>query len=218
MKNKASGFTLIELLGVIIILSLLMLITVPKIVNPIRSSKNKVDDLTKKLIYNATDIYINERIMIYPKNTQNTYCIPLINLIASGYLKEPINIDDVDITNTASVEVTYDGEYNFEIKNTNSCIQTIVNPDNDNDDDNDAWVCEPNIQHQGIVYGDFNDDGIVDNTDLVLLNRANTSKNQLENSIKDRMDLNLDCIIDSDDSNILAAYLVNIIKRLPYTG
>ena len=61
MKNKkiirlTSGFTLIELIGVIIILSLIMLLSVPLILNSIRSSKNELSDASKKILYNAINI------------------------------------------------------------------------------------------------------------------------------------------------------------------
>ena len=47
MKNK-KGFTLVELLGVIIILSLLIVLVFPKIVNSVKNSTKDTDDTIKK--------------------------------------------------------------------------------------------------------------------------------------------------------------------------
>ena len=65
-KTKLNrGFTLVELLGVIIILSLLLLISLPSILNSVKRSSAKTDELTKELIYNATDLYMkNDRICL----------------------------------------------------------------------------------------------------------------------------------------------------------
>ena len=56
---KKNGFTLIELLGVIIILSLLVTLVFPSIINSVRNSSENTDEVTLQLIYNAADLYID---------------------------------------------------------------------------------------------------------------------------------------------------------------
>lgn len=120
MKNK--GFTLIELLGVVVIIALLMVIVMPKIINSLKSTSLKVDDLTLKLIYNASELYVEENSEDFDEVNGNKYCIPLKELTGEGYLKSPINVNDIDITDLKSVQVTYNEGFNFELVDKNSCI------------------------------------------------------------------------------------------------
>jgi len=128
MKNK--GFTLMELLGVIIILALLMIIVFPSIVNSVKNSSNKTDDLTKELIYNAADLFIDEHINDYPKQNGNKYAIELKTLVDEGLLVSPIKLSDsdADITNAKCIQVIYQGDYNYALKNSGTCEQTKILP------------------------------------------------------------------------------------------
>ena len=123
---KKNGFTLMELMGVIVILSLLIVLCLPSIVNFIKSSNDETDKITLDLIYNATENYIKEYKNDYPKIKENVYCIPLIDLVDDGKLKSPIKFSDSeeDITNKKIVEVTYDGKFKYELKS--ECIEKKV--------------------------------------------------------------------------------------------
>lgn len=121
MENK--GFTLIELLGVIVILALLMIITFPSVINLIKSSSNEKDDLVMDLIYNATEMFIKDNRNSYPSVDGNSYCITLTDLIEHGDLKGPINLNNEDVTNKKSVQVTYSDKFSYELKDSNSCIE-----------------------------------------------------------------------------------------------
>mgnify|MGYP003300450673 CR=1 FL=1 len=125
MKNK--GFTLIELLGVIIILALLMIIVFPSIINSVKNSSNKTDDLTKELIYNAADLFIDEHINDFPKMNGSKYSIELSTLVGEGLLTGPIKLSssDADITNNKCIQVTYNNGYNYELKDSGTCVETI---------------------------------------------------------------------------------------------
>ncbi len=59
MKNK-KGFTLVELLAVIIILSILVIIAVPNISGALNAAKNKLSDVEKKHIEDASERVILE--------------------------------------------------------------------------------------------------------------------------------------------------------------
>lgn len=125
MKNK--GFTLIELLGVIIILALLMIIVFPSIINSVKNSSNKTDDLTKELIYNAANLFIDDHINDFPKMNGSKYSIELSTLVGEGLLTGPIKLSgsDLDITNNKCIQVTYNNGYNYELKDSGTCKEII---------------------------------------------------------------------------------------------
>ncbi len=127
MKNK--GFTLIELLGVIIILALLMIMVFPSIVNSVKKSSNKTDDLTKQLIYNAADLFIDQHKNEFPKIKDNKYIIELKTLVDEGFLVAPIKLSDsdLDITNSKCIQVTYQDDYKYELKDSGTCKYEINN-------------------------------------------------------------------------------------------
>ena len=87
MKN---GFTLIEMMAVVIIISLISILTVPTIVNQIAERKTEIDSTTKQMIYDATDLYMTNKAVDYPKLQGNVYCISLDTLVQNGYLTSPI--------------------------------------------------------------------------------------------------------------------------------
>ena len=126
MKNK--GFTLMELLGVIVILSLLMIIVLPNIVNSVRNSSSKTDDATLKLIYDAANLYVSYDNESFPEENGNKYVIALSELVNQNMLKSPITLSDSndDITNTKCVQVTYDNGYKYELKNNGECSKRYL--------------------------------------------------------------------------------------------
>ena len=114
---KRNGFTLVELLAVVSILSLLLLLVAPKIVNQLNNSKEDVNDATKKIIYNAAENFIKD-FNIDIKDYE-TKCIPVEELQDEKYLSNSVtdNESGVDIKENKSVKVTYDEDlgYNFEL-------------------------------------------------------------------------------------------------------
>ncbi len=86
MKNK--GFTLAEILGVIVIIGLLLLLVAPAIVNRIAANKGKVSKAAEKIIYSATQQYIDENRSDYA-NSKN-FCITVQTLINDGKLASPV--------------------------------------------------------------------------------------------------------------------------------
>lgn len=124
MKEK--GFTLVELLGVIVILGLLTIVTVPPLLNQIKKSKDKLSSATIKILSAATEQHIDEHPSSYPIKTGNVYCITLKTLTDYGHLKSPIldasSGDEVNET-TNSMKVTINGlnNYKIELVETNNC-------------------------------------------------------------------------------------------------
>ncbi len=129
--NK-KGFTLVEILGVIILISLLSVLILPKIVDSVKNSSDKIDDSTKNMIYKALNLYISDNESKYVKNTDNTYCITLRELVDSDYLKSPINVSNKDITDLKSVQVTYNKNFKYKIVNNNACTNVV-----------DNYICKP---------------------------------------------------------------------------
>ena len=134
MKNKkiirlTSGFTLIELIGVIIILSLIMLLSVPLILNSIRSSKNELSDASKKILYNAINIYINENLNDFPKIDGNTFCVSIDTLSKKEYL--PTDVYDSSTGNTipsdSLIEVKVENN-NYTYNINNECKEYVYTP------------------------------------------------------------------------------------------
>ena len=134
MKNKkiirlTSGFTLIELIGVIIILSLIMLLSVPLILNSIRSSKNELSDASKKILYNAINIYINENLNDFPKIDGNTFCVSIDTLSKKEYL--PTDVYDSSTGNTipsdSLIEVKVENN-NYTYNINNECKEYVYVP------------------------------------------------------------------------------------------
>lgn len=113
MNNKA--FTLMELLATIIIISLITALAVPAIINQIADNKSKIDDTTKKMIYDAAEIYMSNNQSEYPKLSGNKYCISLDKLVESGILESPIKDfktgNTIALTKKVSISVNTYNEY-----------------------------------------------------------------------------------------------------------
>ena len=127
MKNK--GFTLIELLGVIVVLALLVILVFPSIINSVRNSSKKTDDVTLDLIYNAASLYIDNYKNKFPKTNGNEYSIKLQDLVDEGLLVSPIKLSESnsDLTNKKCVQVSYDNGFNYELKDAGSCNHIYSN-------------------------------------------------------------------------------------------
>ena len=87
---KKQGFTLVELLGVIVILGIIALISLPPILNQLNSSKKTINESTLKLIYSAGSLYLDERQYDYIRTPGNVFCVTLRELVADGKLESPV--------------------------------------------------------------------------------------------------------------------------------
>ena len=128
MKNK--GFTLIELLGVIVILAILMIVVFPSVISTIKSNTEKTENQVDMLIKNSAKLYINDNIENYVKSSENTYCIPITELIGTGGLTEEIINASGNITLDYIVEAKYNIAKNkFLFNITEECIEEIITQD-----------------------------------------------------------------------------------------
>ena len=115
MKNK--GFTLMELLGVIIILSVLILITFPIILNQVRNAKQEIKDSTKVLIIDAAKDYYDNNMNNYETYEGITYCININTLSEQGYLNKKIKDENLnDINTSKNVKLVYhNAKFDYDI-------------------------------------------------------------------------------------------------------
>ena len=109
------GFTLMEMIAVIGILALMTLIILPNLLNQVNNKKEELSSTMKKMIYSATDLYLNDNVESYPKIAGNNYCIKLQELVNSNYLKTPLNDVEtggtIDLNQKRSVTVDAYGQY-----------------------------------------------------------------------------------------------------------
>ncbi|MCI9234020.1 MAG: type II secretion system protein [Bacilli bacterium] len=88
---KKNGFTLVELLGVVIVVVALSLIVFPLIMNNFKKNRKEISELTKKMLEDATIVYMEENPNTYEKINGNIYCISLSQVVNSGNLSSPLN-------------------------------------------------------------------------------------------------------------------------------
>lgn len=125
---KQDGFTFTELLGVVVLLGLLSIVSIPPILNQLNNSKNKLGSATLKILGIGAELYVDDHGTQYPIKNGNVYCLPLKTLTDSGYLKSPI-LDvssgeelDEDI-NTVKMTINGFNNYSYDLVETNSCTE-----------------------------------------------------------------------------------------------
>ena len=126
---KKNGFTLVELLAVVTIIALISVLAVPNILGGINRKKGEINDVNKKLIEAAANIYIDRNINLYDFSIDDgsTYCIVLQELVNSDLLSTPImDISGSEVDYSKFVMLTYDFGYNTflfdgELRDGSSC-------------------------------------------------------------------------------------------------
>ena len=111
IKNTKNAFTLIELLGTILILSALVLIVSPLIINQVSKAKANISEQTKKNIVASATNWANDNKKYLPdKNKDSSIYIDLLQ--KEGYLEEDIpNVDDGDCVLIINRDNVYYYEY-----------------------------------------------------------------------------------------------------------
>ena len=116
MKNK--GFTLVELLGVIVILGILAMVTVPIVQRTIIDSTNQTYDEQITSFERAAKNYVAKNIYEMTKCQTESCQITLRELqenglLPSGNIKNPKTDEDFNLDNV--VTINYDGtKYSYE--------------------------------------------------------------------------------------------------------
>lgn len=122
--NK-KGFTLIEVIATILVITIITLLVVPNILNGVNNKRKDISNTAKQMIYDATDMYVNENEATYPAVDDAVYCIKLETLVNSGKLSKPIKDlkTDKEIPLNYYVKVTVDqyGQFSYVLVSDKSC-------------------------------------------------------------------------------------------------
>ena len=91
MKNKR-GFTLVELIAVMTLLSAIILVSVPVVINTLKNNDNKVYENFEKQVKQAAELYVERNRNLYPEldNIGGSVEIHTSTLINEGYLKHDL--------------------------------------------------------------------------------------------------------------------------------
>lgn len=87
--NK-KGFTLAELIGVIVVLALICLITVPSITSVLKDNKKSLCETQLNNVLAAARNYASENLLSMPANDGETKTITIQDLIDNGNISENI--------------------------------------------------------------------------------------------------------------------------------
>lgn len=79
------GFTLVEIVAVLIILSIIVLVAFPNILNSITKTNEKMDEATKELLIANAKSYWNDNETFVDNNS---YCVSVKTLLEENYTKE----------------------------------------------------------------------------------------------------------------------------------
>ena len=104
VRENNKGFTLVELLATIVIITLIMGIGIPYLINTINESKSKSNELAINNAMNSAAYYVKENdynIIWTPVKDNNGYtgdyftCVELNDLVNKGYIKnnEAMHLD-----------------------------------------------------------------------------------------------------------------------------
>jgi len=116
-KYKRNGFTLVELMAVIIIISLIVLLTFPNIINQIKKTKKSNNKMIEDVVIEQAKKYVSDN----PDEFQDDdgYCLSIDTLVDKGYVNEQlvgINNKDNDV-----IMMIKKGDFSYKIVNKNDC-------------------------------------------------------------------------------------------------
>lgn len=127
------GFTLIEMIAVVIILALISLIALPNIINQLTEKKIEVSDATERMIFEATELYMQDRLNLYPREipnytscNQTCYCVSLQELVNEGILEKPLKDfktgTEISLNKRVQSKINAFGEYDeFKLVEASEC-------------------------------------------------------------------------------------------------
>ena len=118
------GFTLIEILAVVTLMGLIFILVIPKIANSLKNKKLDIDKTTSNMIISAAKLYVSNNKDNFDQDNENTYCLSINQLVKKQYLGNEVKnvTDNINITNTMSVKITYDNGFKYELVNKKDCI------------------------------------------------------------------------------------------------
>ena len=123
--NK-KAFTLVELLAVIILLTTITLIALPKITEAVKSKQNDVDNVNEKIIYAAVELYLKDTINYEALETGDKFCVELEELKNNNYLKEVKDIYKNESLSNKAVLADYDNGFSYTLYNSLSVCEAHI--------------------------------------------------------------------------------------------
>jgi prepilin-type N-terminal cleavage/methylation domain-containing protein len=116
---KKNGFTLAELLGVIVILSLISVITIPAVTSSLNTYKERLCNSQLDQIISATRAWATDNIVKLPTENGKSYQVSLRELTQYGYIdddiKNPISKTDFDLDSTIITITRVNKTYSYQI-------------------------------------------------------------------------------------------------------
>lgn len=123
LVNRKRGFTLIEMLGILVVLSIIVMISVPSITSMLKQANQQKYDEWLQSLYIASEQYVEgHRAEFYEANNGGTSYLSIELLLKKGYLKNSIKEPKTgqDVTKVGLVEVKPNSEniltYQFRLK------------------------------------------------------------------------------------------------------
>lgn len=116
------GFTLVELIAVLVVLSIILLVAIPAILNVMKKTESTMDNATKELLFANAQSYITDTKEYGGKVENSVYCVNIKTLVNENYTKEPIatmNKDESEeIINNKMVKARYiNNKFEFKLEN-----------------------------------------------------------------------------------------------------
>ena len=124
--NK-KGFTLAELIGVIVVLALICLVSVPAIASVLKTNKKSLCKTQLNNVLEAARNYASENLLAMPTNDGDSKTITIQDLIDNGFIDE-------DIENPVTKE-NFDSEIEITIKKVGKKLEFSFGTD---DEENEA--------------------------------------------------------------------------------
>ena len=220
--NK-KGLTLVELLAVIALIAAITLLAVSSIKGVNKAIKKNILKRKVTLIEEAAElkghdllVAVKNSPLLYNSDGQNVYhCMSfsVSELVSSGYLEKD-NDNNCLVSSTSSnekgcIENPVDDNKSLDLEDVIVYYKNkkiITKLDLDNEEGHSFSNC--------FLYGDANDDKVIDSSDALLYYRCSIG---LEPWSKcRRMDVNLDGEGTCYDSCVIARYVHELIDYLPY--
>ena len=121
------GFTLVEVIAVVVILGLISLLAIPPVLNSITKTKGKISEAGKKLVEDASQLYVSQNSYKYGLYDGNTYCLTIGDLSKNNFLPNTVYdpVTNNEISSDKAIEVTVSqNNYHFEMKD--NCEQKLL--------------------------------------------------------------------------------------------
>ena len=118
-ENMKKGFTLAELLGVIAILGIIAMITVPVIDKSLNQGKSNLSETQEQQLIKGLKDYYAENVREMPKNIGDKKCLKISDLQNNGYLpldiKNPSTGDNYSSVAEVCATKTRDNNFEYEV-------------------------------------------------------------------------------------------------------